>query len=113
LPRTSGILRLWLGVTLRKKVEQMTTRNEIAGAVAAQAGITKAQAAAAVDALVDKINLSLRTGSDVTIAGLGTFKRKVRASRVGRNLHTGETIQVPEKRIVGFKPAKAFSDAVA
>lgn len=91
----------------------MTTKNEIAGAVAAQAGITKAQAAAAVDALVDHINLGVRTGNDVTVAGLGTFKRKVRSSRVGRNLHTGETIQVPEKRVVGFKAAKAFSEAVA
>lgn len=91
----------------------MTTKNEIAGAVASQAGITKAQAAAAVDALVDHINLGVRSGNDVTVAGLGTFKRKTRDARQGRNPATGEAIQIASKRVVAFRPAKPFSDAVA
>lgn len=91
----------------------MTTKNEIAGAVAVQAGLTKAQAAAAVDALVDHINIEVRSGRDLTVAGLGTFKRKTRDARQGRNPATGETIQIASKRVVSFRAAKAFSDAVA
>ncbi|MCJ2131586.1 HU family DNA-binding protein [Methylobacterium sp. E-045] len=91
----------------------MTTKNELAAAVSAQAGLTKAQAAAAVDALVDHINIEVRNGRDLTVAGLGVFKRKQREARSGRNPSTGEAIQIASKRIVQFKPAKAFSDAVA
>lgn len=91
----------------------MTTKNEIAAAVSKQAGLTKAQAAAAVDALVDHINIEVRNGRDLTVAGLGTFKRKQRDARQGRNPATGEPVQIAAKRVVAFKAAKPFSDAVA
>lgn len=48
---------------------------------------------------------SLREGDVITIRDLGTFKLTTRAARTGRNIQTGETIEIPEKQVVTFKPS--------
>jgi nucleoid DNA-binding protein len=54
---------------------------------------------------------ALKKDDEVAIHGFGTFKVKQRAARTARNPHTGESIKVPAKKALAFKPAssvKAF-----
>lgn len=75
-------------------------------------GGTKVQAESAVDTIVDSIVSALKSGDEVSIAGLGIFSAKLRAARTARNPRTGESIQVPEMRVPKFRAAKALKDAV-
>lgn len=89
------------------------TKNELASAVAKQAGVTKSVAQSVIDALGDQINVTVRKGEEAVLPGVGRFSRKQRDARVGRNPRTGETVQIASKRVVAFKAAKEFRDAVA
>ncbi|MAZ67295.1 hypothetical protein CL652_00820 [bacterium] len=75
-------------------------------------GGTKADAERAVEAVIDGIVEGLKSGSEVSIAGLGIFEAKMRAARTGRNPRTGESIQIPAMRVPKFRAAKALKDAV-
>ena len=71
---------------------------------------TKKAAQEAVDTLFNEIKESIKKAEAVSIAGFGIFKIKERKARTGRNPKTGETIQIPAKKSVGFKPAKDFKE---
>jgi DNA-binding protein HU-beta len=81
-------------------------------AVATGAGLAPAEAAAAVEAVVETIIEALADGDKVTIPGFGTFEVRARAARTGRNPQTGESIAIPASRIAAFKPASALKQAV-
>lgn len=73
---------------------------------------TKVQAEQVVDAVFDSIVAGLKKGDEVSIAGLGIFSVKARASRQARNPRTGEAITVPAMKVPKFRAAKALKDAV-
>ena len=85
---------------------------ELIDAVAEGADISKAAATRAVDTMFDSITNTLKSGSQVTLVGFGTFTVKDRAARTGRNPRTGEPIQIAASRVPGFKAGKALKDAV-
>ena len=85
---------------------------ELIDAVAEAADLNKASATRAVDAVLDNITSSLKSGDQVTLVGFGTFVVRSRAARSGRNPQTGETIQIKASRVPAFKPGKALKDAV-
>ncbi len=87
-------------------------KGDLIEAVAEQAGLSKADAGRAVDALVDSVTDALKSGSQVSLVGFGTFSVKKRAARQGRNPRTGETIQIKASNVPGFKAGKALKDAV-
>jgi DNA-binding protein HU-beta len=84
----------------------------IVEAVHAKLGSTKVQSEEVVDTVIDSIVSTLKSGGEVSIAGLGIFSTKTRAARQARNPRTGETISVPAMRVPKFRPAKALKDAV-
>lgn len=88
------------------------TMEELTGAVANAAGLTKITANKAIAALFDSIQNSLRQGDKITIAGFGTFEVADRAARQGRNPQTGEAIAIAATRMVKFKPGKGLKNAV-
>ena len=67
---------------------------ELIEAVAAKAGITKADAGRAVDATIATITEALVKGDKVPLVGFGTFAISKRAARTGRNPQTGETVEI-------------------
>jgi len=85
---------------------------DLASKVADQAGITKADAVKAVDAVFDTITGALRGGDDVRLVGFGTFAVSNRAASTGRNPRTGATIQIPAARVPKFKAGKGLKDAL-
>jgi DNA-binding protein HU-beta len=70
-------------------------KSELASAIAAKAGLTKAQAEEALKAFQDVLVESLAKGEAVKVTGLLSVERVERAARTGRNPRTGEEIQIP------------------
>lgn len=85
---------------------------ELIEAVAAKAGITKADAGRAVDATFATITEALVKGDKVPLVGFGTFAISERAARVGRNPQTGAEVQIAARKAVTFKAGAALKDAV-
>ncbi len=65
-----------------------------------------------VDIIFNSMTESLRSGDKVEIRGFGSFKVKERRSRKGRNPKTGETINIPFKRVPFFKAGKDLKERV-
>jgi len=80
--------------------------------VAAEAGLTKAAAGDAVEAVLGGITGALKSGDSVSLVGFGTFAVTERAARTARNPRTGDTIKVPASKAPKFKAGKALKDAV-
>ncbi|MGH7141845.1 MAG: HU family DNA-binding protein [Minisyncoccia bacterium] len=87
-------------------------KQDIADKVHATLGTTKADAERAVESMIDAIVDGLKKGEDVSVAGLGIFKTKMRAARTARNPRTGASVQVPATRVPKFQAAKALKEAV-
>ena len=62
----------------------MTTKAELVTAIAEKAGINKNQAKDALEAFIDAVTDSLKSGSDVRLVGFGTFKAVTRAAGTAR-----------------------------
>jgi len=87
-------------------------KNDLAGVVAERAGITKAEAGEAVDAVFDAITSTLKSGDDVRLVGFGTFSVSHRKATKGRNPATGAEIDIPASNQAKFKPGKGLKDAL-
>lgn len=90
----------------------MSNKNDLIGVVAEKAGLTKAQAGEAVDAVFDAITASLKGGDEVRLVGFGTFAVSKRKATVGRNPATGAEIKIPASNQAKFKPGKGLKDAI-
>jgi nucleoid DNA-binding protein len=73
---------------------------------------TRAEAKRAMEKVIDKIVDTLSDANEVSVAGLGIFKSRIRQARTARNPQTGEEIEVPKMRVPKFRPAKALKEAV-
>ncbi len=80
--------------------------------VAAELGDSKAAASRALDAVIGSITNGIKEDDAVTIVGFGTFTKKNRAARAGRNPSTGEPMQIKASTTVGFKPSQALKDTM-
>ncbi|MEO3431789.1 HU family DNA-binding protein [Inquilinus sp. CAU 1745] len=80
--------------------------------VAEAAGISKSDAAKAVDAVFDGIGAALKKGDEVRLIGFGTFAVASRAASEGRNPRTGEKIKIAASKQPKFKAGKGLKDAV-
>ena len=85
------------------------TKSQLTGALADKVGVTKKQAAAMMEALAQIAYAEAKDG--FTIPGIGKLVIVNRKARLGRNPKTGETIQIPAKRALKFRIAKAAKDA--
>ncbi len=95
-----------------KKGAFAVNKNDLVAAVADAAGLTKADAAKAVDAVFDSVTSSLKSGTEVRLVGFGTFSVVQRKATTGRNPRTGETIQIAASKQPKFKAGKGLKDAV-
>ncbi|HEX7184290.1 MAG TPA: HU family DNA-binding protein [Thermoanaerobaculia bacterium] len=91
----------------------MASKADLIGSIADSVeGLTRRQATAAFDAVVDAIKDALRSGESVRIPGLGSFSVSERGARKGRNPATGESINIKASKGVRFKVGKELKEAV-
>src|ERR1039457_732129 len=67
---------------------------------------TRKEALQAVDAMLNAVQHTLRSGEKVVLAGIGSFHVKMRKAKIGRNPKTGQTVPIPPRRAVRFKMSK-------
>ena len=87
-------------------------KGEFVTAVADSAELSKADAARALEAVIEVITKALKKGDSVALVGFGTFLARKRAARTGRNPRTGQTIKIKASKNPSFKAGKALKDAL-
>lgn len=87
-------------------------KNELINSVANESGLTKADAARAVDAFITAVSKALAKGNDVRLVGFGTFLVVKRKATEGRNPRTGKPIKIPASKQPKFRPGKALKEAI-
>ena len=88
------------------------TKSEFVEQVASKADLDKKQAQAAVDAVLDVIEETLKRGSDVTFSGFGKFAVAERGAREGVHPRTGEKIQIAASKVPRFTAGSGLKKAV-
>jgi DNA-binding protein HU-beta len=85
---------------------------ELIEAMAAEAGMTKADAKRSLDAFVNATHKALKKGDRVALVGFGSFSVAKRAARKGRNPQTGKEIKIAAKKVVKFKAGTELTKSV-
>ncbi|HEY4924825.1 MAG TPA: HU family DNA-binding protein [Roseiarcus sp.] len=85
---------------------------ELADVVAEANDISKAKAKEIVTSVFASIIEAAKAGDEVAISGFGRFSVKARPAREGRNPRTGETLNIPASKSLGFKMSKPVGAAL-
>ncbi|MCZ6769312.1 MAG: integration host factor subunit beta [Acidobacteria bacterium] len=88
------------------------TKADLIDEVAKNSVLSKKDAEAIVQAVLDSIVESLKGGGKVELRGFGSFRLRERSSREGRNPKTGEKVFVPAKKVPYFKPGKDLRELI-
>jgi DNA-binding protein HU-beta len=88
-------------------------KNELIAVVADDTGLSRGDAAKAVDGIFDAVTKALKKREEVRLVGFGTFVASRRAASEGRNPRTGEKIKIPASWQVKFKAGKGLKDSVS
>ncbi|MCY7363652.1 MAG: HU family DNA-binding protein [Ignavibacteria bacterium] len=88
------------------------TKEELITKLATDATITKVQARAALESLMDAVKKTLKKGGKLSLVGFGTFSISKRKARMGRNPQTGKEIKIAAKKVAKFKAGKSLADHV-
>ncbi|MEL6235806.1 MAG: HU family DNA-binding protein [Pseudomonadota bacterium] len=92
--------------------EKPMTKNQLAAALSEAAGIDKAAAGRALDALASIVADEVEKGGAVTLPGIGKVFCRERPARTVRNPATGEAIEKPADKAVKVTIAKKLKDLV-
>ena len=88
------------------------TKAEIVAQIAEKTGVEKSSTQVVVEAFMDIVKKSVAEGEPVYLRGFGSFIRKTRAEKVGRNIKEDKSIIIPEHNIPAFKPSNTFANEV-
>ncbi|MBP7868128.1 MAG: HU family DNA-binding protein [Acidobacteria bacterium] len=86
---------------------------ELVKVMSEKAGITRCQAACALESFFAGVGESLKKDKKIVFVGFGTFKVTKRAARKGLNPQTKKEMKIPAKKVVRFVPGKKLRDVVA
>lgn len=86
---------------------------ELIKKMANDAAISKTEASNALDAFINGVSKSLnQKEGKITITGFGSFSKRRRKARIGRNPRSGEEVKIKATNVVKFKPSKKLKDAI-
>ncbi len=85
---------------------------DIVNKIADTTGVPKVDVLVTLEAFFKEVKDSITEGENVYIRGFGSFVRKTRAAKIGRNIKKNVAINIPEHDIPAFKPAKVFMEKV-
>jgi len=88
------------------------TKSEFTEHVAGRAGLTRPEAARAVDAALEVVQEALGRGSAVSLPGFGKFHVGERGARAGVNPRTGQRMQIAATRVPRFTAGSALKKAI-
>ena len=88
------------------------SKQEFVEKVADEAGLSKKDANAAVEAMLKTIEDALKSGEEVSFTGFGKFHVADRGAREGRNPRTGESMQIPATKVPRFTAGSGLKKAI-
>lgn len=88
------------------------TKSELIEAITTRGEITKARAELVVNCVFDTMTEALKAGEGIEIRGFGSFTVRPYKSYTGRNPRTGQSVDVPAKRLPFFKVGKELREIV-
>jgi len=87
-------------------------KSELIESVAAESGLSKADAKRAIEAFISTTEKVLKKGDKLSLVGFGSFSTSARAERKGRNPQTGAEITIAAKKVVKCKAGAELSNSV-
>ncbi len=88
------------------------TRADLADAVHNEVGLSRAESAALVESVLDRIGEALIAGDNVKISSFGSFVLRKKGLRVGRNPKTGVEVPIEPRTVLTFRPSQLLRDAI-
>ena len=88
------------------------TRSDLSDAVYREVGLSRTDSARFVDAAIEAIVECLATGEAVKISGFGSFLSRGKGARMGRNPKTGESAQIPARRVIVYRSSRLLTHRV-
>ena len=87
-------------------------KTELVEKIAEDAGLSKRDAEQALRSALNAITDAVADGDKVTLPGFGTFERRERAAREGRNPQTGAKLKIAKSKVPAFKAGATFKSYV-
>ncbi len=88
------------------------TKAELVERVADVTELTKRDAEQLVEVALECVIEALKRGEEVELRGFGSFRVRRREARRGRNPKSGETVEIPAKRVPYFKAGKQLREVI-
>jgi len=85
-------------------------KKELVESIAKKTSITKTDVEKCLNATIQSIMDGVKGDDMVQLVGFGSFVKRERKAREGRNPQTGKTIKIKAKTVVGFKSGKSFKE---
>ncbi len=86
------------------------TKADFVEAVYQKVGFSKKEAADIVEGMFEIVKETLTSSDRLKISGFGNFVVKGKRTRIGRNPHTGEEIEISARRVLTFKPSQVLKN---
>lgn len=87
-------------------------RAELISEIAEMTGQPKTQVSATLSALLHTVTGAVQKGEKVTLVGFGTFERRTRQARTGRNPRTLAPLKIPASKVPAFRAGQELKDVV-
>ncbi len=88
------------------------TKAELVAAIADKTGLNRTQAKDALDAVLDSVTASLKSGQEVRLVGFGSFVPVERKAGTARNPRTGETVARAASKTARFRVGEGLKTAL-
>lgn len=85
---------------------------DIISIISEKTGVPKVDVIITIESFVKEVKDSLAEGENIYIRGFGSFIRKTRKAKIGRNIKKNLSLEIPEHDIPAFKPSKQFVDQI-
>jgi integration host factor subunit alpha len=85
----------------------------MAEAIQRKVGLSRAESADFVNAIVEELGAALGAGENIKISGFGTFTLNRKQARMGRNPKTGIEAEIPARTVLTFKASQTLKDDIA
>ena len=87
-------------------------KSDLISVISERLSVSNAEAEKTVNLVLNTIKDGIHDKGRVTLTGFGSFDLRSRKAREGRNPQTGEVMQIPASRTIGFKPGKSWKEAL-
>ena len=88
------------------------TRADLSEVVYRKVGLSRAESASLVEAVLDEICERAVAGEQIKLSSFGTFQIRSKNERIGRNPKTGEEVPITPRRVMVFKPSNILKQRI-